>query len=92
MQDKLQQVIHKLITIEDSLYKLHYASSIVALVAQSNTDNDQSGSLWAASDLINALQESVEQQLQETRSVLFDLKQAVPAPKKRGRPAKKGKK
>jgi hypothetical protein len=92
MQDKLQQVFQKAVAIEDSLFKLHYAASIVALVAQANNDNEQSGSLWAASDLINALQDSAEQQLQEIRGLVFELKQSAPAPKKRGRPTKKGKK
>jgi hypothetical protein len=89
MKAHLHEVFQKIVAVEDSMYKMNYAASIVSLVAERLHDNDESSSLWAASDLIKGLLESNEQQLCELRRMVFDLKNKAPEPKKRGRPVKK---
>ena len=95
MEEKPMDIYRKAVLVEDDLYKLNYAASIVALVAERLQDNDESSALWAASDLIKVCSERAETQLQELRALVFAAKNSVPAkpaPKKRGRPAKKASK
>lgn len=89
MKDQLHQIGTRLAAVEDSFYKINYASSIVVLVAERLTDNDESSSLWAASDLMRQLINDTEESLARIRHDVWELKQKAPEPKKRGRPAKK---
>lgn len=89
MKNELHQAFLKAVTVEDGMYKLDYSASIIALVAERLTDNDESGALWAASDMIRQTVLKAEEELQELRAIIFTLKQKAPEPKKRGRPAKK---
>ena len=66
-----------------------YASSIVVLVAERLTDNDESSALWSASDLMRDVISSTEEALSKIRQDLWVLKEKAPEAKKRGRPAKK---
>lgn len=89
MKDQLHQAFLKGVAVEDNMYKYDYAASILALVAERLNDNDESGALWAASDMIRQTTAKAEEDLQELRAIIFTLKQKVPEGKKRGRPAKK---
>ena len=89
MKNELHQAFLKAVVVEDGMYRYDYAASIIALVAERISDNDESGTLWAASDIIRQTTAKTEEELQELRAIIFTLKQKAPEPKKRGRPAKK---
>jgi hypothetical protein len=89
MKEALHQAFLKAVAVEDGMYRYDYAASIIALVAERISDNDESGALWAASDIIRQTTLKAEEELQELRAIVFTLKQKAPEGKKRGRPAKK---
>ena len=92
MKDQLHQAFLRAVAVEDNMYKYDYAASILALVAERLTDSDESGALWAASDIVRQTTLKAEEDLQELRAIVFTLKQKAPEGKKRGRPAKKASK
>jgi predicted CoA-binding protein len=89
--------------IEQLTFPLDGAASVIKMVAEQLQDNDHSSALWLASDIVNQQAEAISNQVHvaliinksmtdritELEEKLAKLK---PAPKKRGRPAKKGKK
>lgn len=86
--------------IEELTYRLDGAASVVKMVAEQAQDNDLSGALWLASDVINqqalAITNEVSEAMMENRVLvehIIKLEQKLaelkPTPKKRGRPAKK---
>lgn len=89
MKEALHQAFLKAVAVEDNMYKYDYVASILTLVAERITDNDESGALWAASDIVRQTTLKAEEDLRELRAIIFTLKQKAPEPKKRGRPAKK---
>lgn len=89
MKEALHQAFIKAVAVEDGMYRYGYAASILALVAERLNDNDESGALWAASDIIRQTTLKAEEELQELRAIIFTLKQKAPESKKRGRPTKK---
>ena len=92
MKDQLHQIALRIAAAEDSFYKINYASSIVILIAERLTDNDESSALWAASDLMRQVINDTEESLARIRYDVWELKEKAPEPKKRGRPAKKASK
>jgi hypothetical protein len=92
MKGELHQLGLRLAAVEDAFYKINYASSIVVLVAERLTDNDESSALWSASDLMRDVISSTEEALSKIRQDLWVLKEKAPEAKKRGRPAKKASK
>lgn len=92
MKDQLHTAFLQTLRIEEDLYKLSYVSAIIAITAERTADNDSSAALWAASDMTNQLHQLLEKQMTDLRTLLAELRNKAPEPKKRGRPAKKASK
>jgi len=86
--------------IEELTYPLDGAASVIKMVAEQLQDNDHSSALWLASDIVNQQAEAISVQVVEAMMANRELIEQVktleeklaklkPAPKKRGRPAKK---
>jgi len=55
--------------IEELTYRLDGAASVVKMVAEQSQDNDLSGALWLASDVINQQAEAITTQVSEAMTV-----------------------
>jgi hypothetical protein len=51
--------------IEELTYRLDGAASVVKMVAEQSQDNDLSGALWLASDVINQQAEAITSQVSD---------------------------
>jgi hypothetical protein len=86
--------------IEELTYRLDGAASVVKMVAEQAQDNDLSGALWLASDVINQQAEAISAEvshamlanrelIEHIKTLEEKLAKLKPPPKKRGRPRKK---
>ena len=86
--------------IQELTFPLDGGASVVKMVAEQLQDNDHSSALWLVSDIVNrqaeAISFEVEKAMMQHKLLLdriVELEQKItklkPAPKKRGRPAKK---
>jgi hypothetical protein len=86
--------------IQELTFPLDGAASVIKMVAEQLQDNDHSSALWLVSDIVNQQAETisfeVEKAMMQHKLLLNHvgelerkLAKLKPAPKKRGRPAKK---
>ena len=63
--------------IEELTYRLDGAASIVRMVAEQSQDNDLSGALWLASDVINQQAEAITNKVSEAMAVNKELLELI---------------
>jgi hypothetical protein len=63
--------------IEELTYRLDGAASVVKMVAEQSQDNDLSGALWLASDVINQQAEAITNQVSEAMAVNRELVEVI---------------
>ena len=78
--------------IEELTYKLNNAASVVRMVAEQSHDNDQSGALWLASDVISQQSEAISNQVSEAMAENKALTERIDALEKEVAKVKKIKK
>jgi hypothetical protein len=78
--------------IEELTYRLDGAASVVKMVAEQSQDNDLSGALWLASDVINQQAEAITNQVSEAMAVNRELLQLIEELEKEMAKVKKAKK
>jgi hypothetical protein len=65
--------------IEELTYRLDNASSVVRMTAEQLHDNDLSGALWLASDVISQQSEAISNQVSEAMAVNKELTERIDA-------------
>jgi phosphoribosylaminoimidazole carboxylase (NCAIR synthetase) len=78
--------------IEELTYRLDGAASVVKMVAEQSRDNDHSGALWLASDVINQQAEAISDQVAEAMKQSRELLERIDTLEKALDRAKKAKK
>jgi hypothetical protein len=78
--------------IEELTYRLDGAASVVKMVAEQSQDNDLSGALWLASDVINQQAEAITSQVSQAMMENRVLTERIDALEKALAKAKKAKK
>lgn len=78
--------------IEELTYRLDNAASVVRTVAEQSQDNDLSGALWLASDVISQQVESISNQVSEAMVVNRALTERIDTLEKALAKTKKDKK
>jgi hypothetical protein len=78
--------------IEELTYRLDGAASVVKMVAEQSQDNDLSGALWLASDVINQQAEAITTQVSEAMAVNKVLAERIDTLEKALAKVKKAKK
>ena len=63
--------------IEELTYRLDNAASVVRMTAEQLHDNDLSGALWLASDVISQQSEAISTQVSEAMAVNRELTERI---------------
>lgn len=90
MRDDFVNIFARIEHIEQRLFNVDHCASIAVLVAEHLSANDESSALWGVAEMLRMTTNEVDEHMTALRRQLVDLANKVPAPKKRGRPAKKG--
>jgi hypothetical protein len=78
--------------IEELTYRLDGAASVVKMVAEQSQDNDLSGALWLASDVINQQAEAITSEVSDAMMANKELMEQIVTLEKALAKAKKAKK
>lgn len=86
----IMAIFERLDKIEQTVFNIDHAASMITLVAEDLSLNDEASALWGVNNLLKMTTEKIEQDTSILYSLLreYHSLKIKPAPKKRGRPRK----